>query len=89
MRGEQGSGLLNRGEVLPVGLAVGQQHVHVLARLIGGLSRVDVWVIVSRSQYDEAIEAQRAGWLIDAEGRMITAKRRREMRPARFEIRSR
>ena len=48
-----------------------------------------LWVIVSRSQYDEAIEAQRAGWLIDAEGRMITAKRRREMRPARFEIRRR
>ena len=46
-----------------------------------------LWVIVSRSQYDEAIEAQRAGWLIDAEGRMVTVSPRREMRPERFEIR--
>ena len=46
-----------------------------------------LWVIVSRSQYDQAIEAQRAGWLIDAEGRMVTVHRRREMRPERFDIR--
>lgn len=46
-----------------------------------------LWVIVSRSQYDQAIEAQRAGWWIDAEGRMVTAHRRREMRPERFDIR--
>src|SRR6202035_4026041 len=29
-----------------------------------------LWVIVSRSQYDQAIEAQRARWRIDAEGRL-------------------
>jgi len=46
-----------------------------------------LWVIVSRSQYEEAIQAQRAGWWIDAEGRMVTANRRREMRPTRFDIR--
>jgi hypothetical protein len=48
-----------------------------------------LWVIVSRNQYDQAIEAQRAGWWVDAEGRMITANRRREMRPERFDIRRR
>lgn len=46
-----------------------------------------LWVIVSRSQYDQAIEAQRAGWRVDAEGRLVTARRRREMRPERFDIR--
>jgi hypothetical protein len=45
-----------------------------------------LWVIVSRSQYDQAYEAQQAGWLVDAEGRMVTANRRREMRPGRFDI---
>jgi hypothetical protein len=46
-----------------------------------------LWVIVSRTQYDQAIEAQRAGWLIDAEGRMVTVNHSREMRPERFDIR--
>lgn len=45
-----------------------------------------LWVIVSRGQYDQAIDAQRAGWQIDAEGRMVTVHRRREMRPERFNI---
>jgi hypothetical protein len=46
-----------------------------------------LWVIVSRNQYDQAIEAQRAGWSVDAEGRMVTVHRRREMLPDRFDIR--
>jgi hypothetical protein len=45
-----------------------------------------LWVIVSPGQYDRAIEAQRAGWRIDAEGRLVTVHRRREMRPDRFDV---
>jgi hypothetical protein len=45
-----------------------------------------LWVIVSMGQYNRAIEAQRVGWRVDAEGRLVTANRRREMIPDRFDI---
>jgi hypothetical protein len=43
-----------------------------------------LWVIVSNSQYDQAIEAQRVGRQIEVEGRLVTANRRRELRPQSF-----
>jgi hypothetical protein len=46
-----------------------------------------LWVIVSMSDYDRAIEAQREGWWLDVAGRLVNAHRRREMRPERFDIR--
>jgi hypothetical protein len=46
-----------------------------------------LWVIVSMTDYNRAIEAQRAGRFLDVEGRLVTSNRRREMRPDRFDIR--
>jgi hypothetical protein len=46
-----------------------------------------LWVIVSRDDYDRAIEAQRAGYSLEVEGRLVTvSRRRRELRPSRFDI---
>ena len=40
VRGEQRGGLLDRGEVPPVAVAVGDQHVQELPRLVPGAARV-------------------------------------------------
>jgi hypothetical protein len=45
-----------------------------------------LWVIVSSAQYDQAIEAQRAGGQIDVAGRLVNVHRRRELRPERFDV---
>jgi hypothetical protein len=50
------------------------------------ITRRALWVIVSLSEYDQAIAAQREGWRIEAVGRLITAQRRLEMRPSRFTV---
>jgi hypothetical protein len=50
------------------------------------ITRRALWVIVSMSEYDQAIAAQREGWRIEAFGRLVTAQRRLEMRPSRFTV---
>lgn len=50
------------------------------------ITRRALWVIVSISEYDQAIAAQREGWRIEAVGRLVTAQRRLEMRPSRFTV---
>lgn len=50
------------------------------------ITRRALWVIVSISEYDQAIAAQREGWRIEAAGRLVTAQRRLEMRPSRFTV---
>jgi hypothetical protein len=46
-----------------------------------------LWVVVSMTDYNRAIDAQRSGWSLDVEGRLVTANRRRELRPERFDVR--
>lgn len=45
-----------------------------------------LWVVVSVTDYNRAIEAQRASWSLDVEGSLITTNRRREMIPERFDV---
>jgi hypothetical protein len=79
------------GEVETLNMRAGEEpRIKVVGEFRSGTRepyRRALWVIVSRGQYDQAIEAQRAGWWIDAEGRMVTVHRRRELRPERFDVR--
>ena len=77
------------GEVETLNMRGDERRIKVVGELRsrGGESfHRALWVIVSPGQYDRATEAQRAGWRIDAEGRLVTVHRRREMRPDRFDV---
>jgi hypothetical protein len=50
------------------------------------ITRRALWVVVSAREYDQAIEAQREGWRIEATGRLVTSQRRLEMEPSRFAV---
>ena len=50
------------------------------------ITRRALWVVVSVHEYDQAIEAQREGWRIEAAGRLVTSQRRLEMQLSRFAV---
>ena len=79
------------GEVETLNMRAGEEpRIKIVGEFLSDARepyRRALWVIVSRGQYDQAIEAQRVGSRIDAEGRMVTVHRRRELQPERFEIR--
>ncbi len=78
------------GEVETLSMRAGEEpRIKVVGdfRADGGdAAKRGLWIIVSRSQYDQAIEAQRAGWQINAAGSLVNAHNRREMRPQKFDI---
>jgi hypothetical protein len=50
------------------------------------LTRRALWVVVSRAQYDLAIEVHREGWQLQVTGNLVSSQGRLEMRPDRFEV---